>query len=164
MFRNAEQLCYGMFIKGVNKTLTTAIPNPTPVAGSGAKRNRAGKLIPTSSSTHPSNTKPKPERYKFCRDRVQRTLRTLKNTLKLNWKSIRKAVTTFVENCPCCQKMRRLKSQIHNIRFTLASYQPMKRVCVDATGPITINDTEYKHILVFIDAFSRYAKLCVSSI
>ena len=60
--------------------------------------------------------------------------------------------------CPCCQKRKRLKPVIHTIPFTLASYQPMKRICVDAVGPINIDGQEYKHILVFIDAFSRYAK------
>ena len=55
--------------------------------------------------------------------------------------------------------MQRLKPQIHTIPFTLVFYEPMKRVCVDAIGPINIDNQEYKHILVFIDAFSRYVKL-----
>ena len=55
--------------------------------------------------------------------------------------------------------MQRLKPQIRTIPFTLASYEPMKRICIDAIGPIHIEGTEYKHILVFIDAFSRYVKL-----
>ena len=90
---------------------------------------------------------------------VKRTLHMLKATLKMNWKGIRKDVTTFIDNYPCCQKMKRLKPQIHTIPFTLASYQPMKRICVDAIGPINIKGAEYKHILVFIDAFPRYIKL-----
>ena len=55
--------------------------------------------------------------------------------------------------------MQRLKLQIHTLPLTLASCQPMRRVCVDAIGPINIDDQEHKHILVFIDAFSRYVKL-----
>ena len=55
--------------------------------------------------------------------------------------------------------MRRLKPQIYTLPFTLASYEPMRRVCVDAIGPINIDDQEHKNILVFIDAFSRYVKL-----
>ena len=43
--------------------------------------------------------------------------------------------------------------------FTLATYQPMQRVYVDAIGPINVEDQEYKHILVFIDSFSRMARL-----
>ena len=89
---------------------------------------------------------------------VQRTINLLRR-LKINWPSMRKDVSSFIQNCPCCQKMQRLKPQIRTIPFTLASYEPMKRICIDAIGPIHIEGTEYKHILVFIDAFSRYVKL-----
>ena len=90
---------------------------------------------------------------------VQRTMNVLHDKLNLKWKGMRNDVTTFIDNCPCCQKMRRLKTQIYTLPFTLASYEPMRRVCVDAIGPINIDDQEYKHILVFIDAFSRYVML-----
>ena len=70
---------------------------------------------------------------------------------------MRNDVTTFIERCPCLQKMKRLKPQIHTISFTLAAYQPMKRICIDAIGPIHTDGQEYRHI-VFIDAFSRYVK------
>ena len=43
--------------------------------------------------------------------------------------------------------------------FTLATYQPMQRVYVDAIGPINVEDQEHKHILVFIDSFSRMVML-----
>ena len=89
---------------------------------------------------------------------VQRTLEILKNTLNLTWRGMRNDISTFIERCPCCQKMKRLKPVIHTIPFTLASYQPIKRICVDAIGPINIDGQEYKHIVVFIDAFSRYEK------
>ena len=48
--------------------------------------------------------------------------------------------------------------RLNTIPFTLASYQSMKRICIDAIGPINIDGQEYKHILVFLDAFSRYVK------
>ena len=35
----------------------------------------------------------------------------------------------------------------------------MKRICIDAIGPINIEGQKYKHILIIIDAFSRYLKL-----
>ena len=90
---------------------------------------------------------------------VQRTIDILTKKLNMFWKWMRNDVSTFIERCPCCQKMRRLKPLIHTIPFTLASYQPMKRICIDAIGPINIDGQKYKHILVFIDAFSRYVKL-----
>ena len=89
---------------------------------------------------------------------VQRTIRILTEQLRMKWKGMRNDVSTFIEHCPCCQKMKRLKPQIHTIPFTLAAYQPMKRICIDAIGPINIEGQEYKHILVFIDAFSRYVR------
>jgi hypothetical protein len=89
---------------------------------------------------------------------VQRTLDLL-HRKQDKWKGMRKDVTTFIKNCPCCQKMQRLKPRIHTIPYTLAFYHPMQRVCVDAIGPINIGNQKYKHILVFIDAFSRYVRL-----
>ena len=89
---------------------------------------------------------------------IQRTIDILKQKHE-KWKGMRDDVTTFINNCPCCQKMRRLKPIIHTIPFTLASYEPMRRVCIDAIGPINISGQEYKHIMVIIDAFSRYVKL-----
>ena len=55
--------------------------------------------------------------------------------------------------------MKRLKPIIHTTPFTLASYEPMRRICIDAIGPINVNGQDYKHIMVIIDAFSRYVKL-----
>ena len=89
---------------------------------------------------------------------IQRAIDILKQKRE-KWKGMRDDVTTFINNCPCCQKMRRLKPIIHTIPFTLASYEPMRRVCIDAIGPINISGQEYKHIMVIIDAFSRYVKL-----
>ena len=89
---------------------------------------------------------------------VQRTMNYLLGPLNMKWKGMRRDVITFIDQCPCCQKMQRLRPQINTLPFTLASYQPMRRVCVDAIGPINIPDQKYKHILVFIDAFSRYVK------
>ncbi len=63
--------------------------------------------------------------------------------LNNSWKGMRNDVSTFIERCPCCQKMRRLKPLVHTVPFTLASYQPMKRICVDAIGPININGQKY---------------------
>ena len=89
---------------------------------------------------------------------VERTLQLLRTQHK-SWRGMRKDVATYIRNCPCCQKMQRLKPRIHTIPFTLAFYRPMQRICIDAIGPINIGNQEYKHILVFIDAFSRYVKL-----
>ena len=89
---------------------------------------------------------------------VRRTLNLLQRSNE-HWQNMRKDVTAFIRNCPCCQKMKRLKTLISTMPFTLATYQPMQRVYVDAIGPINVEDQEYKHILVFIDSFSRMVRL-----
>ena len=51
--------------------------------------------------------------------------------------------------------MNTIKPLIHTIPFTLAHYRPMNRICVDAIGPINIENQKIQHIFVIIDAFSR---------
>ena len=91
---------------------------------------------------------------------VQRTLDKLK-ALYPEWTGKRGDVKQFISNCPCCQKMSALKPLIHTNPFTLASYNPMDRICIDTIGPINEEgqDSAYKHILVIIDAFSRFVRL-----
>ena len=89
---------------------------------------------------------------------VQKTIDRLQK-LNLKWSGMRKDVSTFVNNCPCCQKMNTIKPLIHTIPFTLSHYRPMNRICVDAIGPIDIDNQNIKHIFVIIDAFSRYTRL-----
>ena len=72
---------------------------------------------------------------------------------------MRQDVSTFIHNCPCCQKMNKIKPLVQTIPFTLASYRPMNRICVNAIGPINIENQKIKHIFVIIDAFSRFVRL-----
>ena len=88
---------------------------------------------------------------------VQKTIERLQK-LNLTWSGMRKDVSTFIHNCPCCQKMNKVKTLIHTIPFTLAHYRPMNRICVDAIGPFNIEDQKAQHVFVIIDAFSRYIK------
>jgi Integrase core domain len=49
---------------------------------------------------------------------------------------------------------------IHTLPYTLASYSPFDRICVDTIGPLPVDtETENEYILVIIDAFSRFVKL-----
>ena len=53
-----------------------------------------------------------------------------------------------------------LKPLIQTQPFTLASYSPFDRICIDTIGPLPIDSsTGSEHILVIIDAFSRFVKL-----
>ena len=90
---------------------------------------------------------------------VQKTLQRL-NDGDQRWAGMRNDVKEFVKTCPCCQKMKMIKPIIHTLPYTLASYCPMQRIFIDAIGPINVDSqVEFKHILVIIDAFSRYVRL-----
>ena len=90
---------------------------------------------------------------------LEKTLSRLKD-LKHEWKGMRAHVKTFIDKCPCCQKMSTLKPLIHTKPYTLAAYAPFERICVDTIGPLpTDTDNGNEHILVIIDAFSRFVML-----
>ena len=78
---------------------------------------------------------------------VQRTMEIL-TRIGQTWSTMRKDVTQFIRQCPCCQKMSALKPQIHTRPFTLATYNPMDRICIDTIGPINEEgqDDQYKYI------------------
>ena len=89
---------------------------------------------------------------------VERTMARLKR-LDDMWEGMRADIILFIKQCPCCQKMSRIKVPIHTSPFTAASYGLMKKLSMDCMGPLKLTDDEYTHILVIIDNFSRYAAL-----
>ena len=89
---------------------------------------------------------------------VQKTIERLQK-LNTTWSGMRSDVSKFIHNCPCCQKMNKIKPLIQTTPFTLSHYRPMNRICVDAIGPINIDGQLMQHIFVMIDAFSRYTRL-----
>ena len=90
---------------------------------------------------------------------VEKTIAKLKDA-DVTWKGMRDDVRTFIRRCSCCQKMSVLKPLIQTQPFTLASYSPFDRICIDTIGPLPIDSsTGSEHILVIIDAFSRFVKL-----
>ena len=75
---------------------------------------------------------------------VQRTLDLFKQQ-GTYFKHMRKYVEIFIRRCPCCQKMSALKPVIHIKPFTLTTYNPMERICIDTIGPINEEgQDEYK--------------------
>ena len=90
---------------------------------------------------------------------VERTLARLRS-LKYKWPFMRKHVKHFIKRCPICQKLSAIKPVINTEPYTLASYEPFGRICVDTIGPLpTDNENQNKYILVIIDAFSRFVRL-----
>jgi hypothetical protein len=70
-----------------------------------------------------------------------------------------RTITQFIRQCPCCQVMSRLKILIKTHPFTCASYNPFESLQIDHIGPLTVDDKGNSHILVMIDAFSRWVEL-----
>jgi hypothetical protein len=89
---------------------------------------------------------------------VDKTIRRLVNSGQ-TWKGMRSHVKQFVERCDLCQKQSAIKHDVQTMPFTLASYSPFDRICVDTIGPLPTNDDSKKYILVIIDAFSRFVML-----
>jgi hypothetical protein len=71
----------------------------------------------------------------------------------------RRHVTSFIRACPCCQKMALSKSPVHTKSFTIASYGTWDQIAIDSIGPLPESTDGYKHIIVFIDSFSRFIEL-----
>ena len=70
-----------------------------------------------------------------------------------------RTITQFIRQCPCCQVMCRLKILIKTHPFTCASYNPFESLHIDHIGPLPVDDKGNSHILVMIDAFSRWVEL-----
>ena len=89
---------------------------------------------------------------------IQRTINLLTQK-KQHWRGMRKHVRDFIERCPCCQKLNRMKIRNNINPFTLASTNVMERIAIDTIGPIEEGQGKYKFVIVIIDAFTRYTKL-----
>jgi hypothetical protein len=70
-----------------------------------------------------------------------------------------RTITQFICQCPCCQVMSRLKTLIKTHPFTCASCNPFESLHIDHIGPLPVDDKGNSHILVMIDAFSRWVEL-----
>jgi hypothetical protein len=70
-----------------------------------------------------------------------------------------RTITQFIRQCPCCQVMSRLNILIRTHPFTCASYNPFESLHIDHIGPLPVDDKGNSHILVMIDAFSKWIEL-----
>jgi transposase InsO family protein len=68
-------------------------------------------------------------------------------------------MSEFIQQCPACQVMNRMKVQIKAHRFTCASYNPFEVLHLDHIRPLTKDAHGHEYILVIIDAFSRWVEL-----
>ena len=77
----------------------------------------------------------------------------------VSYKDLRAKVRLFVRQCPVCQLGSQIKPAITTIPYTTASSWPWERLCVDTIGPLPPDVHDNKHVVVFIDAFSRFVEL-----
>ena len=82
---------------------------------------------------------------------LERTIKKLKS-MKFNWLNMRTDVWTFIQQCPCCQKMSHIKVPINAIRYTTSTYRSMECLNIDFQGPFP----DKGYLLVVICTFSRY--------
>ena len=52
-----------------------------------------------------------------------------------------------------------LKTPIHTLPFTTATYEPWQRINIDTIGPLPPDENDNKYIIVIIDTFTRYVEL-----
>ena len=71
------------------------------------------------------------------------------------WEFMRQHVCSFIDNCPCCQKMSVLKIPIAAHPFTTSTYTPMECLNVDFIGPFP----DGGYILVIVDTCTRWVEL-----
>lgn len=78
----------------------------------------------------------------------------------IQWLGMRKDVEEFVSACPFCQKLYDGPRQSHGTTFSLSANSIGQCVYVDTCSFNEAEDTDgYKHLVVFIDGFSRYVEL-----
>jgi hypothetical protein len=75
------------------------------------------------------------------------------------WPYLRLHVNKFIQRCPCCQKMSVLKIPIHTTPFTLSKYRLGECVYIDYIEKLIPDANGNNHIIVIIDAFSRWVEL-----
>ena len=87
--------------------------------------------------------------------------RTMRKLIKAGEKFMymREFVKSFIMQCPCCQKMKELKTPIHTAPFTTAPISPMHTLNVDTIGPFPETPEGYKYIINIKDKFTRYVEL-----
>ena len=77
---------------------------------------------------------------------------------ELEWSTKRGDIATFIKKCPCCQKMRQMKLNVHTDKYTTSTFGIFENVSIDAIY-MPNTSTGYKYILTIIDSFTRYIEL-----
>jgi hypothetical protein len=94
---------------------------------------------------------------------VDRTMHLLKLQGK-KWNGMKSDVRYYIHNCDICQRLDFRKPNVVGERFTLSAEKPYHKLYIDTIGPLPPSQNKllvepYQHILVIVDAFSRFTTL-----
>jgi hypothetical protein len=76
----------------------------------------------------------------------------------LEWVTKREDISTFIKKCPCCQKMRQARLEVHTDKYTTSKYGIFENISIDAIY-MPISSEGYKYILTIVDSFTRYIEI-----
>lgn len=85
--------------------------------------------------------------------------KTLEMMSKDKAKATEEDVTTFIRQCPTCQKLDARTHEVHAQPFTTATYEVMQTLNVDTIGPFPKDTKGNEYILQIIDTFTRFTEL-----
>ena len=85
---------------------------------------------------------------------LERTIKRLQATAT-PWEFMRQHVRSFIDNCPCCQKMSLLKTPLAAHSYTTSTYTPMECLNIDFIGPFS----DKGYVLVIVDTCTRWVEL-----
>jgi IS30 family transposase len=72
---------------------------------------------------------------------------------------MRRDVTAFIHQCPCCQKMAALQPLIHTHPYTTSTWGVFDNLSIDVIMGLPKSSQGNTNIMVIIDTFSRYIEL-----
>jgi hypothetical protein len=76
----------------------------------------------------------------------------------LNWNNKRQDIKTFIQKCPCCQKMNQRKLESYTNKYSTSTFGIFENLSIDVLHlPKTYKGNKY--LLVIIDSFTRFTKL-----
>jgi hypothetical protein len=71
-------------------------------------------------------------------------------SLKKCWRGMDKDISTFIKNCPVCQKLSAVKPDCVTEPFTLSCYKPMHRVSMDTIVKLPIDSQGNTNMIIFL--------------
>jgi len=109
------------------------------------------------------NTKVGHFKVNLTMERVQK-LRAMTPSMEAkfgNWTTaeLRRDVTSFIKNCPCCQKMNVLRPAIHAHPYTTSTWGVFDNLAIDVITGLPTSEEGYSNLMVIVDTFSRYIEL-----